>query len=211
MNFQHPSFNQFGTVVDPASVTSSPKVAEAQSLLNAKGYTVGRAALKVDGILGPNTQGAVENALGVTLGAGGVTDSILAALRSLPTKVKNPGPITVGPGPQETGLADPPWKKPLFIGLAVAAVVAVGFFVVKNETSAFSGTSEGDAERRRRRGRGRSLANGDATVLGDEVFGQYAKPVEAEVVSRKAASSSTLKSRVKCKRTPDFDSEGEAL
>jgi hypothetical protein len=211
VNFQHPSsFRAFGAV-DPASVTSSPKVAEAQSLLNAKGY----ATLKVDGILGEQTRAAIQNALGVTLmggkGQDPVTDSILAALRSLPTKVKNPGPITVGSGPQETGLADPPWKKPLFIGLAVAAVVAVGFFVVKNESSTFSGTSEGDAERRRRRGRGRSLANGDATVHGDEVFGAYAKPIEAEVVSRKAASVGTLKSRVKCKRTPDFDSEGEAL
>lgn len=47
------------------------------------------------------------------------------------------------------------------------------------------------------------MANGDAVILGDDVFGDvgaHAKPIEGEVTKKK------------CRRTPDFDAaEGEEV
>lgn len=192
-----------------AAFTSDPRVAEAQTLLNAMGYgdTQGR-PLVVDGVWGPNTKGALERALKQSFG--GVDPSVLEQLRRLAGSghrapaagVKPPSPVPVAPGANDTGLAaEPIWKKPLFIGLGAAAVAAVLFFVVKNETKVFSGSPEGAAGRRG--GRGRRLANGDASVMGDEVYGvdtaalgSYVKPVEGTVVAKKT--------RRRCSKTPEW-------
>lgn len=204
MNFAS-AYSQLGNV-------SSSQVAEAQTLLNAMGYgdASGR-PLKVDGIWGPNTKAALERALKQSYG--GVDANALEALRRLAgtghrapgAGVNPPGPVTVAPGANDTGLAaEPIWKKPLFIGLGAAAVAAVLFFVVKNETKVFSGSPEGAAGRRG--GRGRRLANGDASVMGDEVYGldtealgSFVKPVQGEVVKRKT--------RRRCSRTPEWGEE----
>lgn len=201
-----------GTVWDGSGAQSSPKVAEAQTLLNAMGY----GPLAVDGIFGANTKTAIERALSMTVmgGRGGdvVTDSMLDQLRKMAgsghrAKLDAPPP-TKATGPQNTGLADEPvWKKPLFLGLGVAAAVGLVLVLLKNETKVFSGSkSEGDAGPRR--GRGRRLANGDATVVGDEVFGRYATPVDTDDADDAKPVAGTVTKRVKrrrCSNTPSWE------
>lgn len=195
-----------GTVWDGSGAQSSPKVAEAQTLLNAMGY----GPLAVDGIFGANTAQALSRALSVS--AGSVTDAMLDQLRKMAgsghrAKLDAPPP-TKATGAQNTGLADEPvWKKPLFLGLGVAAAVGLVLVLLKNETKVFSGSkSEGDAGPRR--GRGRRLANGDATVVGDEVFGRYATPVDADDADDAKPVAGTVTKRVKrrrCSNTPSWE------
>lgn len=201
-----------GTVWDGSGAQSSPKVAEAQTLLNAMGY----GPLAVDGIFGANTAQALSRALSVS--AGSVTDAMLDQLRKMAgsghrAPAPKPGPPvpTSANGAQNTGLADEPvWKKPLFLGLGVAAAVGLVLVLLKNETKVFSGSkSEGDAGPRR--GRGRRLANGDATVVGDEVFGRYATPVKGdeggEADDAKPINGTVTKrvKRRRCSNTPSWE------
>lgn len=122
------------------SVQSDARVAQAQQMLNALGY----GPLAVDGIFGDQTRAALGRALGVSIQA--VDDQTLSLLdQKLKAGVKAPVTPRVA-GPINSGLVNEPlWKKPLFIGIGVAAVLGVLFFFTKNETKVLSGTSEGDA------------------------------------------------------------------
>jgi hypothetical protein len=192
-----------------AQATSDLRVAEAQTLLNNMGY----GPLKVDGVWGPNTKRELERALQQSYA--GVDANALEGLRKLsasghraPAGAVRPPSVPPVTGPVNSGLVPetPVWKKPLVIGLGVAAAAAILFFVVKNETKVFSGSPEGAAGRR---GRGRRLANGDAMVRGDDVLGNvgdHAKLVEGEVLDREPNREplSGKTSRRKCRKTPEW-------